>query len=272
MTLIANWIGVDDNENGKLPSSLYLASDSRITFLNARNNPISTKDDVQKIFVSKKHPEMFAVCGDYNNCVSFIKHLIDEIDNDKLKLNTSPIEEKVNALKELFKAFSKDLRCDSVILYGTKVCSNLFLYRFELAVDKVDITNVPLGEKSQVISRDGSGQNDFYDKWLKFNKNAQSFNEADTSRGAFRCIYEAIEKSEDPYVGGKMQAAVLYRGREMPHPIGVYYGDKCYLFGKEYKPSGARGIIEYRNCNFEIVDPNTGKIADGAQRQPFAQR
>lgn len=193
MTLIANWIGVDDNENGKLPSSLYLASDSRITFLNARNNPISTKDDVQKIFVSKKHPEMFAVCGDYNNCVSFIKHLIDEIDNDKLKLNIFPIEEKVNALKELFKAFSKDLRCDSVILYGTKVCSNLFLYRFELAVDKVDVTNVPLGEKSQVISRDGSGQNDFYDKWLKFNKNAQSFNEADTSRGAFRCIYEAIE-------------------------------------------------------------------------------
>jgi hypothetical protein len=188
-----------------------------------------------------------------------------------MNLSGYSIEEKISSIKEYFFKQAKSLKCDSIIIYGTKVGVLLYLYRFVITMDCVVESCVPLGKQSQVISRDGSGENDFYEKWLEFNSNARAFNEAETSRGAFRCSYEAIENTNDTFVGGKMQAAVLYRGHEKPHPIGIYYGNDCYLFGRKYIPSKKDGSIEYRNLNFEIVDPNTGRIADGAQRQPFAR-
>lgn len=271
MTLIANWVAMDDNKEGKRPASLYLASDSRVTYLDEHGTIICQRDNMQKIFVSKKHPEMFAICGDYVNCKRIIEDLIDIIDGDTAMEENLSIDEKVSFLTEYLKKRIRALKYRSNISYGTKVKNELFLIRFSLGKNKLNTMHVKLGKQSQVVSRDGSGEDDFYDEWLRFNENAQAFNEADTSRGAFRCIYEAINNIEDQFVGGKMQAAVLYRGHEAPHPIGIYYGSECYLFGKKHIAETNK-VVEYRNSEFEIVDPKTGKIAEGAQRQPFAKR
>ena len=271
MTLIANWVAMDDNKGGKQPASLYLASDSRITYLDAKGKPLFHEDNMQKIFISTSYPEMFAICGDYNNCVKIIEKLISLIDKGDIALNVSSIEEKVVVLKEYFIKQINILKCKTIVLYGTKVGLELFLVRFILADKNVECNQLLLGKTSQVVSQDGSGEECFYEEWLRFNENAKAFNEADTSRGAFRCIYEAINKIEDPYVGGKMQAAVLYRGHKAPHPIGIYYDTDCYLFGKKHVAKAGNNV-EYRNSEFEIVNPETGKIADGAQRQPFAER
>lgn len=272
MTLVASWVAMDDNKKGKLPASLYLASDSRITYLNVHGTPVEHRDDMQKIFISKMHPEMFAICGDYFSCRKIVKNLVGKIDSDIEAIgNNSSIDEKVLFLKAYFYKHINIIKYRSVILYATKVKTELYLYRFFLGNNEVDVIPVSLGKLSQVVARDGSGEDDFYDEWIKFNKNTQAFNEADTSRGAFRCIFEAINNIEDQFVGGRMQAAVLYRGHKAPHPIGIYYGNDCYLFGKVHVAETDNGI-EYRNSEFEIVDPKTGKIANGAQRQPFAKR
>lgn len=272
MTLIASWVAMDDNKEGKLPSSIYLASDSRITYLDSNGHPMGNEDDKQKIFISLKRPEMFAICGDYCNCVRIIKSLIQIIDSDDGEGWTfDAVEEKIQYLTEYFNKYVHKLKCKSSILYGTKIGLELFLFRFIFENNSVSVSPVPLGKLSQVVSRDGSGEEDFDNSWLNFNENSVAFNEADTSRGAFRCIYEAIKTSSDVFVGGKMQAAVIYRGHNAPHPIGIYYNNDCYVFGKKFIAE-TNSIVEYRNSEFEIVDPQTGKIAEGAQRQPFARR
>ena len=263
---------MDDNKEGKLPSAIYLASDSRVTSIDANGHPKWYKDDEQKIFISLKRPEMFAICGDFCNCVGIIKSLIKILDNGEEEgLIAEDIEEKVQFLTLFFNKHIQTLKCKSIILYGTKIGLELYLYRFLFENNSVSVSSVPLGKLSRVVSRDGSGKDDFYNSWLVFNENSIAFNEADTSRGAFRCIYESIKTSQDVFVGGKMQAAVIYRGYSAPHPIGIYYDNDCYVFGKKYIAE-PNSIVEYRNSEFEIVDPQTGKIAEGAQRQPFARR
>lgn len=271
MTLIATWVAMDDNKEGKKPSSLYLAADSRITYLDNSGTPIRTKDEMQKIFLSSKHPEMFAICGDYDKCKGAVTGLIHNVDEGDFLLPHNSVEEKVAFIKNYFKSNFKPLLCNSVILYGTRVKDVLSLHQFIISDERVEVKMVPLGNSSRVVSWDGSGKKEFFNQWLDFNENAQAFNEADTSRGAFRSIYEAIDKIGGPFVGGKMQAAALYRGHNTPHPIGIYYGDDCYLFGIKHTKTELNESVEYRNSNFEIVDPRTGKIADGAQRQPFAK-
>ena len=269
MTLIVSWVAMDDKKGGKKTASLYLASDSRISWSDGNK-----EDNKQKIFISRKQPEMFALCGDYTHGSKILKDLIEKIDNDCICMKDRPINDKVFELENYFNNNKdrKKLICESIFLYGTKVGKDFFLYKFIINHNNVKAENVSLGNKSQIRSPDGSGRNEFKDNWLNFYENAQAFNEDDTSRGSFRCIYEAIDNATDPYVGGKMQAAVLYRGYDVPHPIGIYYGDNCYVFGDKLAPSDFSDDIDYRNCNFEIVDPKTGKIADGAQRQPFAKR
>jgi hypothetical protein len=44
---------MDDNKLGKLPSSLYLATDSRITYLDGEGNVLCHKDHMRKIFISR---------------------------------------------------------------------------------------------------------------------------------------------------------------------------------------------------------------------------
>lgn len=269
MTLIASWVAMDDNKQGKLPSSLYFASDSRITCLDNKHKIKWKNDDSQKIFISSNFPEMFALCGDYTNGSNLLKNIINDIDSKRITLTDLTIEKKIDVLKNYFSINKKSIKCESVIFYGTKVQESFFHYKFILSSSNITSNIVPLGNISQVLSKDGSGQNDFNGEWLKFYNNSNSLNEAGTSRGAFRCIYEAINNIKDELVGGKMQAAVLYRGHNIPHPIGIYYDNDCYIFGK--KETQFNKIVEYRNINFEIVDPDTGKIEDGAQRQPFAK-
>lgn len=270
MTLILSWVAMDEKKQGKSPASLYLASDSRVTYF-CPNNTKRVDDEKQKIFLSSKYSEMFALCGDYDTCSVMLKHLLKQLDEEKIILDKVNISEKMQQLKKYFLGGSKKIKCDSAILYGTKANKQLVLYRFDIKKGEVCFTKQDLGETSNILLYDGSGKFDFKELKLKYYHDVKSFNEADTSRGAFRCIYDAISKVNDPCVGGKMQAAVLYRGINIPKPLAIYYGEDCYLFGKKSNDILDKNV-EYRNENFEIVNPITGKIAKGAQRQPFAQR
>lgn len=177
--------------------------------------------------------------------------------SNRRNLNLKPKRLYFNYFKDRFIHFN-----------GTVV---FHLHKISINKENIDSSELDLGSVSTICVSDGSGDKEFSEKWLGYNHDSKSFNEYATSRGAFRFVYDTIPIISDEYVGGHMQALVLYRGKEKPVAIGVLYEDGAYVLGK--KNHSDIGIdIEYRNENFEIIDPSTMKIKEGAQRQPFATR
>lgn len=262
---------MDDNKKGKLPSSLYLTSDSRVTE-KTPNGHKKYKDNSQKLFYSTTQPDIFAICGDYKFSKNAVCRFICKIDIEGLFDANTPANQKHQMFIEHLNSIDrKGMYCESVILYATKYRGNFHLHKISINKENIDSSELDLGSVSTICVSDGSGDKEFSEKWLGYNHDSKSFNEYATSRGAFRFVYDTIPIISDEYVGGHMQALVLYRGKEKPVAIGVLYEDGAYVLGK--KNHSDIGIdIEYRNENFEIIDPSTMKIKEGAQRQPFATR
>ena len=70
-------------------------------------------------------------------------------------------------------------------------------------------------------------------------------------------------------VGGIPQIVGLFRGKNEPQVFGFVKDDKSYLYGNEVDASQCDNSIAWRNTDFEIIDPKTLKLQEGAQRQPF---
>ena len=75
MTLLASWIGVDNKKNGPKPCSLYIVSDSRISWPNGNKY-----DNYKKVFGMKNHPDVFGFCGDVLFPSIVLGQLIPQID------------------------------------------------------------------------------------------------------------------------------------------------------------------------------------------------
>ena len=74
MTLIVSWAGVDSRS----PSSLYIASDSRITWGKKHF------DQGKKVFACKSHPDIFGYCGDVLFPLMILNQIVDSIDSGLL--------------------------------------------------------------------------------------------------------------------------------------------------------------------------------------------
>ena len=91
MTSLISWIGVDS----RAPSSIYLASDSRITWGNK-----GTWDNARKVFGSTNYPELLGYCGDVLFPSQALGQLIDLIDLGLFDDNDTP-EDKWSAIVDI---------------------------------------------------------------------------------------------------------------------------------------------------------------------------
>ena len=87
MTTLIAWVGVDQRG----PSSLYLASDSRFTWLEG-----ITWDSGCKIFASRTHPALLGYCGDVVFSSISIAQALELIDSDLLFPADASAVEKLN--------------------------------------------------------------------------------------------------------------------------------------------------------------------------------
>jgi hypothetical protein len=88
-----------------------------------------------------------------------------------------------------------------------------------------------------------------------------------TSRGVYHCLSKTLNEIKDPKTGGLPQIKGLFREKNL-RIFGVIVGNKKYIYGKESTGSIDPSKIEWRNENFERMNPETLKILEGAQRQP----
>lgn len=263
MTSLMAWIGVDSRG----PASIYLASDSRITWGNA-----STKWDCgRKLFASTKHPEILGYCGDVLFPSQVLGQLIDLIDADALFSKVDLPAEKWAKITEIvqtsFAQYPKNCRSDFTIVYCTRRSEGMnaafSMFRLDWKKEKGwrDLGEMGLPSQSDLIGTFGSGEK-AVTAWHTYWQNTS---QAGTSRSMFGAFCDALVSKADPSSGGAPQLVGLYRQRPAIS-FGIIYEGQRYLLGIPVNDSIYRDGVEWRNKLFECCDWRTMKVKQNAQR------
>ena len=236
-------------------------------------------DMAKKTYACSKYPEIFCYCGDVGFPSASLQSLVSAIDNSTLFEADSSFEKKktevVNYIQESFSQYPPTFIVEGFSIYYATCIKHLF-YMVELfnkngslVVKDVDLTPSDL----KVFSA-GSGKKLFDRMWRESNQD--EINEKGTSRNVYNCftrlLDETINHPDDPdliKVGGSPQLVGLYRGGCAVN-YGIVKNGKRFFQGREINDCPNLENIEWRNDNFERVDPHTMKPLADAQRQPFA--
>lgn len=263
MTLIVSWIACDNKGDFQKPSALYFGSDSRYSWGKQHSFNYG-----KKLYVAKNLPEIFAFCGSVTFATMMLPPLIDLIDSGAFFKSDAP-EIKVQNIAEHFSSMIASYVNDpalnqTVILYGTKINSRFSVYRFTFQDQTVQASPLALKDYSSIIAVEGSGVKPLEER-LKL-----PLLQTDLySREICHYLADTIENSEEFTVGGIPQIVGLFRGKNEPQVFGFVKDDKSYLYGNEVDASQCDNSIAWRNTDFEIIDPMTLRLKEGAQRQPF---
>jgi hypothetical protein len=267
MTLIVSWIGVDKKKDGDKISSLYIASDSRYSW-----ETYGKYDYGVKVFGCLNSPEIFGFCGDVLFSSNLINQVITQIDNglffNEIETKDSKSYKIQQFISEAVKFYPKvGLNQNFTIIYGTRINKDFYLFKYfyNHKMNEFEFEEIKLPNVSAKVYTGGSGS-------VEFNKNFENFekekhNEYKTSRGVYQCFVKTLKNIKDIYSGGTPQIVGLYRIKNAI-VFGSVVNEKLYLYGREYIQNINSGNIEWRNENFERTNPHTGKILDGAQKQP----
>lgn len=266
MTLIASWIGVDDKKGGKEVASIYLASDSRYTWGN------SGKFDYGiKVFGSTKFPEIFGFCGDVLFPSIILGQIIPQIDNGILLGASDNAGTKSNKIFSFIQTsldtYPKGFLGESfTILHATRSEKTFKLFKISYKANmQLRKDEISLGNISTKVFSGGSGSSEFDKNWEIWE--SEKHNDYRTSRAVYHCLFKTLKEIKDPRTGGRPQIVGLYRNKNA-RLFGIIENGKKYIYGKESSEDINSTSIEWRNENFERMNPETLKILEGAQRQP----
>lgn len=260
MTSFVAWVGVDSRG----PSSVYLASDSRISW---------GKDVVwdygRKLFASQRSPELLGYVGDVLFPSLVLGQLTSAIDIGSLLDGAASPSEKWTriqaGIKQSFGAFPLSERRSFTVVYATRELEgkNCRFYVFTLSWDVVASWSeaaIPIPSISDNLSVLGSGAG-IIQRWKQ---RWDSSSQGGTSRAVFSAFCDALHSGEDLLTGGAPQLVGLYR-QGPGRAIGIVYKSKPFVFGLQTTAAHAPGGLEWRNTLFERCDP-TGRVLAEAQR------
>jgi hypothetical protein len=259
MTSIVVWAGVDTHG----PSSLYVASDSRISW-----GKRDSWDQGRKVFSSASYPHIFGYWGDVIFPALAIPTIIDRIDRRILNSRDGAWHIEIEqAVRLLWKNYPKEQRRNFGIVHGLRAgegTSSIFsvaIVAYERVSDSWATVRVPMPERSAVLKIAGTGMPHIQQALTLW----QSSRAANTSRAIFSAFCESIAGRGDPLTGGPPQLAGLYRigpGRL----FGVIYNNQRYFAGATLAGYENPEEIEWRNRLFERMNGRTKKRIAEAQR------
>lgn len=264
MTLIVGWIACDNKVDGKKPSAMYFGSDSRFTW-----DKKHAYNYGQKIFCAKKYPEMFAFCGDASFSTFVLSTLIELIDQGSF-LENMPFEVKCQKIQNHFQSCIDGYNTalsrisNTVVIYGTKCMHRFAAYRYTFPNNVCQCEQLPINNHSSIITVEGSGKKEMNNQFRCVDIRTDLH-----SREICHYFASTIEASADRTVGGIPQIVGIYRGIDIPRTFGFVKDGKAYLYGVEVDAKSCSDDVEWRNVDFERIDPNTLQLLDGAQAQPF---
>ena len=277
MTLIVSWVATDDKPEGKKISSVYFCADSRISWTAYGK----VYDMGKKVYACKDYPEIFCFCGDVDFPTGTLQSLIAEIDNGLLFDANSPFDQKkamiADFVRQSLQQYPKDvLRQTFKIYYASCIGNSFYMAKFAYDGNDYLVEDVDLPAQSTKVFSDGSGKELFETLWGEADRDC--VNEQNTSRNVYNCFSHTIdEASKYPkdrnlcMVGGAPQLVGLYR-KSGTKLFGIVKNGERYIQGRRVDFNPCLNNIEWRNDNFERVNPQTMELLNGAQPQPFAPR
>lgn len=288
MTLIVSWIGVD--QRGE--SSIYFASDSRISWNGKKENELEKFDFAQKIFASQKHPVIIGFCGEVIFPLIAINQIIQLIDQGLLYNNTIDSAEKrfdifyqyLMTSRSLFPAETKYSGSFQILFasrngHGMEAKFYIKLIEFNERqgtgrwnVDPSSPVYLEHPDKNKISGKRfviGSGSKEFlknYELYDQYEQTQFSYGRKRTSRGIFQCFCDTLQNIQNLECGGPPQITGLYRVGNAQN-IGIIYQNERYYLGAKIEDLNDLKAIDWRNELFEIVDPRTKELSIGAKKR-----
>jgi hypothetical protein len=260
VTSLASWIAVDSRG----PSSMYVASDSRVTWPSGH-----TWDHSRKVFVCRRFPDLLGYCGDVLFASQILSQVVSTADSGCLFRENLTSEERsdayFDAIENAWKTYPRNLVNKFTVLHCSRENSGMAsvfkarLLSYNGGSDwKTEILTIPTA--SGLIGSWGSGNpvvKETNELWKKSDVGG-------TSRSVFSSFCDAVSSTRDPKTGGPPQLAGIYR-EKLPEAIGVVCKDRKYLYGADLSNSSCLDAVEWRNELFERCDWKTGQRLAGAQ-------
>lgn len=269
MTTLLSWVGVDTHG----PGSVYIASDSRISWGKSTNWDLG-----QKIYASSQMPEIFGFCGTVRFPTQILSQIITLIDsgsffniNDGYKVKVEKVRLTV---EKSYINLPKSLQGDLQIIYATRVGNRMRsqFYAAYITLNKkneVVIKDIPLPIHSDLIFSHGSGKKSllkWHNKWTGEPKK-DIHKSSRTSRNVFCAFCDSLKSKDDKMSGGSPQLVGLYRFGPAKH-FGIIYDNNRFQNGIMLDTSSNLDSIEWRNTLFEECNGHTMEILKNAQKQP----
>jgi hypothetical protein len=267
VTSIACWVGVDSHG----PASVYLATDSRISW----PNQAGTWDYGRKCFASSTSPDIFAYSGDVLFASMFLSQFVGLLEGGAVPGNT--FDSRTRALEAMARITFKPLLATYESMFGQGAVFDLIhcgrdglgsAAAFRIAVLQCSPNGgwrrhmVPIPDgSSKMVFVTGTGAPVVRTKRSMWERCPGG----GTSRAIYSAFVEAINSGADPRSGGAPQLVGLYRGKGNGMAFGTVVKRRRYLNGVPVTSRLCSSVLEWRNERFERCDGRTGRRLQGAQ-------
>lgn len=267
MTLLVSWVAVDTHG----PSSIYIVSDSRITW--AANTHF---DMGRKVFSFRDYPDILGYCGDVLFPALALSQIVALADNgllfDPRFTSEQRFQAVVDKLNDLVSAYPSDaagLSANSLtILHASRETDGQAFSSRSItwtATRRWRGSPSVMPTKSDVTFALGTAAQEFQDNLERY----RSGSTGGTSRSVFHCFCDTLTQSRDRTIGGPPQlAGIIRKPGTGARTYGVVYrGQRSYL-GAHIDNLRHFNLVEWRNENFELCDGRSMRRRPDAQLQP----
>jgi hypothetical protein len=264
VTTLLSWLSIDDRG----PSSIYIVSDSRITWGSADNR----WDSGRKVFATQS-ADIFGYCGEVLFPSLLLGQLGDLIDRHLLWQDDSDAKTRhsiiVGYLKASFKRRHNAPNHDFTIMHCSRDASGLgsafSCWRIDYDAKNnswrdtaIDVSH---DSKSRLLIALGSGGEFLNQEIKRWNDTSQG----GTARSIFSAFCDALEAGGDPYTGGMPQIVALDR-QAGGKVIGFATQNTRYIYGLPVEALTTLDNIDWVDGLFQRISSDTLNLLPGAQR------
>lgn len=260
MTSLLAWAGIDSRG----PASLYIASDSRISWGRSHK-----WDNGRKTFASSHAPYAFGYCGDVLFPSMALPIVLEQLAAGALAASPrSAFGEIGDQIRQLWLTYPEQEHRDFSIIMAARTGEGmrarfiLSLLTFQLSDGTWETRDLEMPSTSSSLIIGGSGSSEIRAAENLWQEGAQ----ANTSRAVFSAFCESMRGAGDPLTGGGPQLVGLHRIGTAKN-FGVVYGGNRYLSGARIHGQRAgSSTTQWFNELFERVDGRRTTRLAGAQR------
>lgn len=265
MTSFVAWLGADSRG----PTSLYFASDSRITWGKDKRG----WETGRKVFGCQSAAELFGFTGYILLPQSIITRVVDFIDSRVLPpLAGCSASARVETLRAIvqrevdshLQPFEDDFSVFYAAREGEGMPPHATFHVFEVycnaARRSVEVFSFGIPAESSMLVAHGTGAGavrGWVNKWALSDQGG-------TSRAVFSAFCDSLRSGEDPRTGGEPQLVGLYR-QGHARQFGVVSAKGASIGGLLQVPVDPRARIEWRDELFQRVEIR-GRLKNAAQR------